>query len=727
MSRFLSACAVLLVVAVPSSHRVGSLRTYDASANADGFCIRGGGIEVRMRLASLTTGDGTRTFGPAEWRRERDRIEADHGGGIMERYLLEDTRAEQVIVVDRKPDAPGPIEAAIEVGGDADSPAFHYYEAVVLDSAGLRVPIPPHREGGRIVLHVPPHVVACAEFPLLIDPWIQIGGSATGTGVTAFTGGAFGPTLAVDATGTPHMAYYVSSGGNYEIYYKRWDGAAWSELGGSATGGGVSATAGWSYSPSISVDAAGNATIAWYELSGNYEIYLRRWNGSAWVELAGSASGGGVSSNAGASYVPSVAVDGSGNPGVAWYDYTGGNAEIYYRQWNGAAWAELAGSATTGGVSANAGSSISPSVQRLPVTGNPAVGWYDSTGGNNEIYYRQWNGAAWAELGGSATAGGVSATTGSSTSASLAIDATGNPRIAWADTTTSPTQVYYREWNGAAWAELGGSATGSAVSAMSVACSSPSLAMGTPNAPTIAWSATGTGTTEIFLRRWNGTSWAGIGGSEAGGGVSASPSTSIVPSVRIDPAGMIHVGWTDYSGGSGQGYYRRFQDIQSTLLDQRQLDGFTSISVGGSTSETGVVFRIVPIPNMDRSFRLQVDLATTALLLDGTPDAESPLVPQSSAAAVTLPMANGSYHWAARIVDGLGNPLSNWVEFGGNPAGDADLVVSFSGGGSGAVTVIEENEALCGSAVTGRPGAALALLGAIALLGAALTRIGARR
>jgi hypothetical protein len=74
--------------------------------------------------------------------------------------------------------------------------------------------------------------------------------------------------------------------------------------------------------------------VAWEDDSGgDREIYVRRWNGSSWEEVgSGSASGGGISDSGGYSYDPSLAVA-DGTPYVAWYDYNGGDYEIYVRRW----------------------------------------------------------------------------------------------------------------------------------------------------------------------------------------------------------------------------------------------------------------------------------------------------------------------------------------------------------------------------------------------------------
>ncbi|MEW6200600.1 MAG: hypothetical protein AB1546_01380 [bacterium] len=81
----------------------------------------------------------------------------------------------------------------------------------------------------------------------------------------------------------------------------------------------------------IQSDSIGDPIVAWGDrTSGNYEIYVKRWNGTSWVEMGtGSASGGGASNNLGYSEYPSIATDSAGNPIIVWDDDTSGNWEIY--------------------------------------------------------------------------------------------------------------------------------------------------------------------------------------------------------------------------------------------------------------------------------------------------------------------------------------------------------------------------------------------------------------
>ncbi|HZL71161.1 MAG TPA: hypothetical protein VFC86_01775, partial [Planctomycetota bacterium] len=218
-------------------------------------------------------------------------------------------------------------------------------------------------------------------------------------------------------------------------------GPSWTPLDSSASGGGISNYGGDSIHASLSLDSSGNPAVAWQQqgANGNYEIWFRRWNGSGWVELANSASGGGVSNTQMLSYSPSLALDASGNPCIAWHE-DGDDFEIFYRQWNGSAWVGLDGSDSGGGISQTDTDSMTPHLT-FNASGNPTVAWSEDNGaGYPEILYRRWNGSAWEGVGGSESGGGVSATSTPSRSPSVGYDASGNPVIAWSERLSSSNE-----------------------------------------------------------------------------------------------------------------------------------------------------------------------------------------------------------------------------------------------------------------------------------------------
>ncbi len=79
----------------------------------------------------------------------------------------------------------------------------------------------------------------------------------------------------------------------------------------------------------IAVDASGQMYVAWQGISPLH-IYVKRWNGTAWEELAGSASTGGVDQNGGSASAsaPEIVVDDTGRAIVAWNQESGSTCTI---------------------------------------------------------------------------------------------------------------------------------------------------------------------------------------------------------------------------------------------------------------------------------------------------------------------------------------------------------------------------------------------------------------
>ena len=353
--------------------------------------------------------------------------------------------------------------------------------------------------------------------------------------------------------------------------------AGWEEMGvGSASGGGISNNSGYSSFPSLAIDSYGAPVVAWHGDSGSdVEIYVRRWNGAAWVEMGSdSASGGGISNNSGDSSFPALAIGLDGAPIITWLDNSGGgSSEIYVRRWNGAAWVEMgSGSASGGGISNTIGKSEDPFLIIGP-DGAPIITWADDSGsdsGDYGIYLRRWNGAAWVEMGsGSASGYGISNNTnGWSGDPSLVIGSGGAPIITWTEEHNDDYEIYVRRWNGSTWAEMGsGSASDGGISNTRNGLSwHPSIAAGPDGAPIVAWYDYNIGNYEIYARRWNGSAWVEMSsGSASGGGISNNSSRSVQPSLAIGPDGAPIVAWYDESSTNSEIYVRRYQASCYTL------------------------------------------------------------------------------------------------------------------------------------------------------------------
>ncbi len=355
---------------------------------------------------------------------------------------------------------------------------------------------------------------AAATLPVgaeLAGRWAELAWSATGAGLSGHAAMSVEPAAVLDASGRPVVAWADARNGNFEIYLARWNGSAWEELAGSAGGGGVSDTPGSSRAPAVAADATGNVILAWRETAadGTGEVYLRRWNGTAWEQLAGSGGGGGVSGTGGATDGPALAVRSDGNPAVAWTDGSAGNPEVYVRVWDGAAWAELAGSGSGGGVSGTPGAA-----SRQPALAadgmDLAAAWAEGPGASREVYLRRWQdaGSVWQEIAGSGSGGGVSDNATDSREPTVAYDGDGDIVLAWTDGTAAEATIRVAAQRVGVWGDMGAGSRADGVSTPGGLAERPALAVGADGTVALAWlenrlvSLTGDNV-DVYVRRWD--------------------------------------------------------------------------------------------------------------------------------------------------------------------------------------------------------------------------------
>ena len=398
-----------------------------------------------------------------------------------------------------------------------------------------------------------------------VPDWQEAGpGSASSGGISNSARDSLDPSLAIAPDGTPYVAWLDASDGDWEIYVRRWTGSSWEEVGaGSASEGGVSDNYGGSFSPSLAIAPDGNVYLAWADMTyGDGEIYVLRWDGSSWQEVgAGSASGGGISNNANGSWVPSLAIAPDGMPWVAWEDESSWNTEIYIRRWSGFSWETVgSGSASGAGISNSNGGSYDPALA-IGADGSAFVAWEDNSDGDKEIYVRRWNGTSWEEAGvGSARWGGISYNIGDSRFPSPAVAPDGSVTIAWQDRSSGENEIYVLRWDGSSWQEVGaGSSSSSGISDNAGDSWLPSLALDSDGTPYVSWENHDGWNNDIYIRSWNGASWEELGaGSASRSGISDNAGLSDDPTMAIGPNGTPYIAWEDDTSNGWEIYVKRY-------------------------------------------------------------------------------------------------------------------------------------------------------------------------
>jgi uncharacterized repeat protein (TIGR01451 family) len=277
--------------------------------------------------------------------------------------------------------------------------------------------------------------------------WVALGISLNPGGLSG-DGSAHSPIIVNTFTG-PVVAYLDTSGGAANVYVKQFIGGAWIPLGaGAASGLGVSGSSAGVADLAIATDG-GKVAVAWTQLVGGVrQVYLREYSFGGWHELAGSASGGGVSQSSADSRAPTLAYY-SGQLFVAWQDNPVNYNEIYAALYNGTAWLPAGADGTDGsGISHTFGSATQPKL--AAAGGQLYLLWVDDriqnqTGSTIALYAKKWTGAAFAEeLPGDASGQGISSTGGDPQALALAVDNNGHPFVAWSENAGGGPSIYVR-------------------------------------------------------------------------------------------------------------------------------------------------------------------------------------------------------------------------------------------------------------------------------------------
>ena len=164
--------------------------------------------------------------------------------------------------------------------------------------------------------------------------WVRDGGALeVEPGTTSSIGyQPHGLDLAMDGD-TPYLASWEANTNGAQVFVRRWNGTAWILLGGPVGGAGVP-----TQEPSIEI-VGGVPHIAVTRQSGpaGAEVYVYRWSGSSWVQLGDEL---GFLAAEGA-IIPRLRSIG-GKPTVAFIEVIASSRrDLHVRQWNGTTWSVL--------------------------------------------------------------------------------------------------------------------------------------------------------------------------------------------------------------------------------------------------------------------------------------------------------------------------------------------------------------------------------------------------
>ncbi len=345
------------------------------------------------------------------------------------------------------------------------------------------------------------------------------------------SGGSYSPAIAVDSSNNLHLVWYDDTPGNLEVYYKKSTdtGASWSP------NQRLTWNSGDSWLPAIAVDSSDNLHVAWFDYTpGNAEIYYKRSSdgGATWSPNQR------LTWNSGDSCCPVLTVDSSENLHVVWYDYTPGNVEIYYKKSSdgGATWSSSQRLTWTSGASWHP-------VIALDSSSNPYVVWYDETLGTPDVYFKKSTdaGATWS------SSQRLTWTSGSSRVPAIAIDSSDNLHVVWHDHTPGSPEIYYKRSTdaGATWR------ANQRLTWTSGNSRAPAIAVEFPGNLHVVWYDDTPGNPEIFFKKSTdaGATWT------TGQRLTSTSGSSEAPSISVDSSGNAHVVWMDNTPGNMEIHY----------------------------------------------------------------------------------------------------------------------------------------------------------------------------
>jgi hypothetical protein len=461
-----------------------------------------------------------------------DWINADDGvvrcrhGNVVEEYTTSGDGIRQDFVITSRPGGKGRLvlELAVE-GADpvlvadaikvrlASGRELVYHALKVTDAAGKALEARFEKAGHCFEVAIDDNG---AKYPVRVDPtitdadWISMGGIPGVEGYVA--------AIALDSSGNLYVGGDLTIAGNVFAHnIVKWDGTAWSTLGG-GTNGRVN---------DIKVDNSGNLYVGGgFDTAGRIPAkFVAKWDGTEW-----SALGSGTNS-----VVRALAIDDSGNVYVGGiFTLAGGMSANRIAKWNGIAWDSL-GSGVTSLYATNGIYAVT--ADRI---GNVYVGGgFDTIGGIVANRIARWDGTSWNALdSGMHTARLIE----NACVLALTVDTLNNLYAGGAFDTAGRTPARrIAKWDGSAWSAVGEGIGGyySTVQDIAFDTSGNLYACGYFSAN---YGLDSGGIMANGIARWNGTTWSTLdSGIISGNGLA---------SIAIDNSGNVYAGgYFNVAGG----------------------------------------------------------------------------------------------------------------------------------------------------------------------------------
>jgi len=246
------------------------------------------------------------------------------------------------------------------------------------------------------------------------------------------------PQLAASDT-VPYVTWHEPNAFANRVYVKQWNGTAWAPVGSSF----VNDTDREASFPRVAVNpTTGFPYVAWQEQSATAGtvIQVKRWTGLAWVQDAlGNLN---VDASRAAS-APAIAFS-DNTPYIAWQEATGSASQIFVRRWNGSAWTQLGGSLNRDPTQR----AEAPAIAIVGAT--PYVAWQETSTGAQHVHVSHWDGSAWVADGANLNLDPAGSATAPSIALQGTVPYVSWRETVGTNVGTN-TQLSVAHWNGAAW------------------------------------------------------------------------------------------------------------------------------------------------------------------------------------------------------------------------------------------------------------------------------------
>jgi hypothetical protein len=289
--------------------------------------------------------------------------------------------------------------------------------------------------------------------------------------------------------------------------------------------------------PVLATDSAGKVVLGFVANDGSHNnFYVRRWNGTSWDNLGGAITANASDFNG--PWGPPMIAPIAGQKLLATFaqQFSGAtNASTYTFLWNGTTWSQLGA-----GVNGVAGAYCGYPGVVGDTSGNPVVACQElGSGINKDMWAWSWNGTTWVNMGGAVTNGTHACNTGWT---GMALDSTNAPLMAYAEGNGTIQSIYVKRWNGSSWASLGTTASGTD------SAGNFGFTVDSTGAPVVSYQKYDGTNYNTVVTRWNGSAWVQVGSTlMIGNGYSFLDHAPLAPL----PAGNLVLASTTFQTGAG--------------------------------------------------------------------------------------------------------------------------------------------------------------------------------